>query len=170
MKTPAAVLCSLSILSVITYLDRVCISALGPRMQQEMSITPEKWGWVMGAFVLAYSAFEIPSGALGDRFGQRKVIARIVIWWSAFTSLTGMVSNFYALLLTRFLFGAGEAGAYPNMSGVIARWFPPEQRARAQGCIWGGRALDADARVARDVLRVRWVWPHLGRRLARVVS
>ena len=137
MRTPATVLTALALLSVITYLDRICISALGPRMQQDLGISPERWGWVMGAFTIAYAAFEIPAGALGDRFGQRKVIARIVLWWSAFTSLTGAMTNFYALLATRFLFGAGEAGAYPNISGVIARWFAAEQRARAQGLIWG---------------------------------
>lgn len=136
MKSPSAVLSALSVLSVITYLDRVCISAVGPRMQEDLSISPEQWGWVMGVFLVTYSALEIPSGAMGDRLGHRGVIGRIVLWWSAFTSLTGAVSNFYALLLTRLLFGAGEAGAYPNMSGVIARWFAPEQRARAQGCIW----------------------------------
>jgi ACS family glucarate transporter-like MFS transporter len=136
MKTPSAVLGALSALSVITYLDRVCISAVGPRMQEELSISPEQWGWVMGVFLITYSALEIPSGAMGDRLGHRRVIGRIVLAWSAFTALTGAVSNFYALLLTRLLFGAGEAGAYPNMSGVVSRWFPAERRARAQGCIW----------------------------------
>ena len=106
-------------------------------MQADLDISPAKWGWVMGIFVLAYSVFEIPSGALGDRVGQRKILARIVLWWSAFTSFTGMLSNFTALIVVRFLFGAGEAGAYPNITGVIARWFSPEQRARAQGCVWG---------------------------------
>jgi MFS transporter, ACS family, glucarate transporter len=123
-------------LSIITYLDRVCISVAGPRMQSELGITPERWGWVVGAFTLSYAIFEIPSGALGDRVGARRVLTRIVVWWSAFTSLTGMVSNFFALLFTRFMFGAGEAGAYPNSSSSISRWFPQTERARAHSFVW----------------------------------
>ena len=69
-------------------------------------------------FTLSYCLFEIPTGALGDRIGPRRVLTRVVLWWSAFTSLTGMVSNYYILLLTRFCFGAGEAGAFPNASVV----------------------------------------------------
>jgi MFS family permease len=130
------VLTLLVALSMITYLDRVCIAIAGPRMQADLGITPERWGWVLGAFVLSYGIFEIPSGALGDRIGQRKVLTRIVMWWSAFTSLTGAVFSYPALVAVRLLFGAGEAGAFPNMSGSIARWFAPTDQARAQGAVW----------------------------------
>jgi ACS family glucarate transporter-like MFS transporter len=123
----------LSLLLVITYLDRVCISVAGPRMQEALHIGPAGWGWVTGIFTLSYAAFEIPSGALGDRIGARRVLTRIVLWWSAFTSLTGLVTGYYPLLLTRFLFGMGEAGAYPNASVVVARWFPVQERGRAFG-------------------------------------
>ena len=105
-------------------------------MQDELHISPVRWGWILGAFVLSYGMFEIPAGALGDRSGQRRVLARIVLWWSVFTSLTGLARGFWQLFIIRFLFGAGEAGAYPNASGVIARWFPPIERARAQGAVW----------------------------------
>ena len=125
----------LSLLAVITYLDRVCISVAGPRMQDQLHIGPAAWGWVTSVFLLSYGVFEIPSGALGDRIGPRKVLTRIVLWWSAFTSLTGAVSNFYVLLATRFCFGAGEAGAFPNASTVIARWMPALKRGRACGTI-----------------------------------
>ena len=70
---------------------------------------------------------------LGDRIGPRRVLTRIVVWWSAFTALTGAMTGFYPLLLTRFLFGAGEAGAFPNASVVVSRWFPPRQRATMSG-------------------------------------
>ena len=102
-------------------------------MQEALHIGPAGWGWVTGIFTLAYGAFEIPSGALGDRIGPRKVLTRIVLWWSAFTSLTGLVTGFYPLLLTRFLFGMGEAGAFPNASVAVARWFPVRERGRAFG-------------------------------------
>ena len=136
MKYQHRVLGMLSLLSVITYLDRVCIAVAGPRMQEALHISPEAWGWVTSVFFLSYSAFEIPTGALGDRIGPRRVLARIVAWWSGFTTLTGMVSNYYVLLLVRFCFGAGEAGAYPNASAVIARWMPASKRTRAWGVVW----------------------------------
>lgn len=136
MKYRNRVLTLLFFLSIITYLDRVCISIAGPRMQTELGITPDQWGWVVGVFAIAYAAFEIPTGAMGDRIGPRKVLTRIVIWWSVFTSLTGLAWNYLILLPIRFLFGAGEAGAYPNTSASISRWFPTVERARAHGLVW----------------------------------
>lgn len=130
------VLALLFLLSIITYIDRVCISVAGPRMQSDLGMSPEQFGWVIGLFAIAYAAFEIPSGAMGDRVGPRKVLTRIVIWWSVFTSLTGLAWNYMVLLPVRFLFGAGEAGAYPNSSASISRWFPTEERARAHGLVW----------------------------------
>jgi MFS family permease len=123
----------LVLLSAITYLDRVCISVAGPRMQEKLHINPIGWGWVTGVFTLSYCLFEIPTGALADRIGPRRVLTRIVLWWSAFTALTGAMTSYYPLLLTRFLFGAGEAGAFPSSSVVVARWFPPAQRATMSG-------------------------------------
>jgi ACS family glucarate transporter-like MFS transporter len=136
LKKRRIVLGFLVTLSVITFLDRLAIAVAGPRMQSELRIPPEKWGWVLGSFALAYGLFEIPSGALGDRIGQKSVLTRIVLWWSAFTALTAAAGNYVQLVVTQFLFGAGEAGAYPNASGVIARWFPVSERARAQGAVW----------------------------------
>lgn len=104
-------------------------------MQEALHLGPVAWGWVTGIFTIAYAAFEIPSGALGDRIGPRRVLTRVVLWWSVFTSLTGMVTGFYSLLAARFLFGAGEAGAFPNASVAMSRWFPVEERGRAFG-IW----------------------------------
>jgi MFS transporter, ACS family, glucarate transporter len=130
------VLLLLVLLAVITFLDRIAIASAGPRIQAELGISPQLWGWILGSFVLSYGLFEIPTGALGDRLGQRRVLTRIVIWWSVFTGLTGAAVSSGQLLAIRFLFGAGEAGAYPNMSGALARWFSAEERARTQGYIW----------------------------------
>ncbi len=136
MKYRHRVLILLFFLSIITYLDRVCISVAGPEMQRDLDISPEWWGWVVGVFAVSYAAFEIPSGALGDRIGARKVLTRIVIWWSGFTAATGAANSLAMLLPIRFLFGAGEAGAYPNTSGSISKWFPVQERARAHGIVW----------------------------------
>jgi ACS family glucarate transporter-like MFS transporter len=136
MKYQHRVLGMLSLLSIITYVDRVCIAVAGPRIQDSLHISPQEWGWVTSVFFLSYSAFEIPTGMLGDRIGPRRVLTRIVLWWSAFTSLTGAVSSYSFLLLVRFCFGMGEAGAYPNASAVIARWIPAQHRGRAWGIVW----------------------------------
>src|SRR5262245_31113976 len=133
LKHRHRVLAFLTLLAAITYVDRVCISVAGPRMQEDLGIDPVAWGWVTAMFTLSYCLFEIPTGALGDRLGPRRVLTRIVLWWSAFTALTGAVSSYPLLLATRFLFGAGEAGAFPNASIVVARWFPATQRASMSG-------------------------------------
>jgi ACS family glucarate transporter-like MFS transporter len=137
MKTRYLVLLMLILLSIITYMDRICIGVLAGPMQKDLGISDAGWGWVISAFLIAYGLFEVPTGALGDLFGQRKMLTRIVLWWSAFTVLTGVATNYYVLVATRFLFGAGEAGAYPNASGCISRWFPAGERGRAQGLVWG---------------------------------
>jgi ACS family glucarate transporter-like MFS transporter len=148
-------------LAIITFLDRIAISSAGPRIQEELGIPPDLWGWILGAFVLSYGVFEIPAGALGDRVGPRRVLTRIVVWWSAFTCLTGAAFSFPQLLATRFLFGAGEAGAYPNMAGVLAQWFQPHERARTQGFIWAasrfGGAL-APILVVPLQTHIGWRW------------
>jgi ACS family glucarate transporter-like MFS transporter len=136
MKYQHRIMGMLSLLAVITYVDRVCIAVAGPRMQDELGISPEAWGWVASVFFFSYGAFEIPTGLLGDRIGPRKVLTRIVIWWSAFTALTGTIASYPWLLIVRFCFGMGEAGAYPNASIVISRWIPSHRRARAWGVVW----------------------------------
>ena len=136
MKYQHRVVGMLALLAIITYLDRICIAVAGPQMQDSLGISPQAWGWVTSAFFFSYAGFEIPTGALGDRIGPRRVLTRIVLWWSAFTSLTGVVSSYPLLLLTRFCFGAGEAGAYPNASIVIGRWIPQRKRASVWGVVW----------------------------------
>jgi MFS transporter, ACS family, glucarate transporter len=159
VKYQHRVLGMLSLLSVITYLDRVCIAVAGPRMQDALHISPEAWGWVTSVFFLSYSAFEIPTGALGDRIGPRRVLTRVVAWWSAFTALTGTVSNYFILLLVRFCFGVGEAGAYPNASAVIARWIPVARRTRAWGTVWMTSQIGAALSPVLVVpLQIRYGW------------
>ena len=130
------VLILLYFLILITYLDRVTISIVGVRIKSAFHLSNTQFGLVLSAFVLAYSLFEIPSGVLGDRLGQRKVLLRIVIWWSLFTALTGCVFSLGSLIAVRFLFGMGEAGAYPNSCGVISRWVPKSETSR--GMSWLG--------------------------------
>lgn len=149
----------LILLFAILYLDRVCISVAGPRMQEELGIDPVGWGWVTGVFTLAYALFEIPTGVMGDRLGARRVLARVVGWWSLFTALTGAVTGFLPLLVVRFLFGAGEAGAFPNASIVVARWFTAAQRATISGVnLMAGQMGGALAPLLVLPIQQRWGW------------
>ena len=153
------VIALLILLFAITYLDRVCISVAGPRMQDDLHIDPIGWGWVTGVFALAYCLFEIPTGALGDRIGPRRTLTRIVLWWSAFTMLTGTVTRYPLLLTTRFLFGVGEAGAFPNAGVVVARWFPPSQRATLSGVyLMASQVGGALAPLVVVPIQMRWGW------------
>ncbi|MFA5908403.1 MAG: MFS transporter [Vicinamibacterales bacterium] len=120
-------------LTAITYLDRICISAAAPFMMKDLGLSVLEMSAVFSAFTLSYSLFEVPSGWLGDVIGPRRVLMRIVIWWSAFTMATGVVQGFRSLLAVRFLFGAGEAGAFPNLARSLSRWFPLRERGRANG-------------------------------------
>ncbi len=129
------VLAFLCTLSFVVYLDRICIGqAVGP-IQQELGIDNRWMSYILGAFTLAYGLFEIPTGHWGDRYGSRGVLTRIVLWWSAFTALTGAATGVAMLIVVRFLFGAGEAGAMPNICRVVARWFPSSARGHAQGLV-----------------------------------
>src|SRR5258708_6759074 len=131
-------------LSLITYLDRICIMRVSRNMRDDLLITGVQMGMVFSAFAVGYALFEVPGGWMGDRWGSRRVLMRIVIWWSIFTALTGLIFPVEGvpwvalglMLLVRFSFGAGEAGAYPNLTGVGRFWFPRGEGARARGAFW----------------------------------
>jgi MFS family permease len=154
------VLAFLGTLVFVLYLDRICIGKAAPSIESDLGITHEAMGYVFGAFTIAYGLFEVPTGRWGDRFGSRGVITRIVVWWSLFTALTGsvptfawnsglslpwtdsggsaiplVIDSFAALLVVRFLFGAGEAGALPNTARVVSQWFPLHERSMVHGVI-----------------------------------
>jgi MFS family permease len=129
------------LLAAITYLDRVAISVTRGEIQRDLGLDLVQMGTVFSAFYVAYAAFEIPSGWWGDRVGSRAVLARIVTWWSAFTVLTAAAFSYHSLVAVRFLFGAGEAGAWPNVTRTFSRWFPLQERGRAQGVFFMGAHL-----------------------------
>lgn len=159
MKKRHGVLTLLGAVSIITFLDRLAIAVTGVNVQRELQLTPVKWGWVLSSYVIANTVFEIPSGALGDRYGQRGELTRIAAWWSIFTALTGWCRSFWQLFLTRFLFGVGAAGAYPNAAGVIPHWFPRQERARSQGVVWAASRLGAAlAPLLLVPLQIRFGW------------
>jgi ACS family glucarate transporter-like MFS transporter len=147
------------LLAVVTYLDRICISAAAPFIMKDLGLSVLQMSAVFSAFTLAYSLFEIPSGWLGDVRGPRRVLTRIVLWWSGFTMLTGMSRGFGSLLAIRFLFGAGEAGAFPNMVRAFSQWFPSRERGSANGVLFFGSRLGGVLSAPVALLLIgRWGW------------
>jgi MFS family permease len=125
----------LCVLTFILYLDRSCIGQAATFVQRDLALTDGELGLVFAAFTVAYGLFEVVTGHWGDRYGSRSVLTRIVIWWSLFTALTGSATGFLSLIVVRFLFGAGEAGAFPNAARVTQTWFPPDRRGSIRGLI-----------------------------------
>lgn len=128
-------------LAGVTYLDRVCVGVLAPSIMADLRITPIQMSLVFNAFTAAYALFEMPTAWWADRIGSRRVLTRIVLWWSAFTMLTAAAASYGVMLVVRFLFGAGEAGAWPNAARVFSRWIPLRERGRVQGIFFAGAHL-----------------------------
>jgi MFS transporter, ACS family, glucarate transporter len=155
------VLAFLCTLALLLYVDRVCIGQAAASIERDLSLSKTQMAWIFNAFTLAYCLFEVPTGHWGDRYGSRGVIARIAIWWSIFTALSGAAFGFYSLLAIRFLFGAGEAGAYPNTARVITRWFPLKARGKVRGAVVFVSFIGASIApvVAAYLIRlVEWRW------------
>jgi MFS family permease len=129
------------LLAMVTYLDRACIGTLAPDIMRDLHLTKDQMSWVYSAFALAYAAFEIPTAWWADRRGTRLVLTRIVLWWSGFTMLTAAAWSFASLVVTRFLFGAGEAGAWPSVARTFSRWIPRSERGTIQGIFFSGAHL-----------------------------
>jgi MFS family permease len=128
-------------LAAVTYFDRVCISTLAPDIMRDLGLSRVQMSLVFSAFTLAYAAFEIPTAWWGQKVGTRRVLTRIVGWWSAFTIATGLANSYASLLAIRFLFGAGEAGAWPNATRTFSRWIPLTERGKVQGIFFAGAHL-----------------------------
>lgn len=128
-------------LAMVTYLDRACIGKLAPDIMRDLELSKEQMSWVFSAFALAYALFEVPTAWWADRRGTRRVLTRIVLWWSALTMATGAAFSYGSMLVVRFLFGAGEAGAWPCVARTFSKWIPLAQRGRVQGIFFAGAHL-----------------------------
>ena len=147
------------LLSTVLYLDRAALSVLAPAIRRDLNIGPMEMGWIFSAFVWGYALFHVPAGWLGDRIGARKVLSAIVVLWSAFTAATALAWNFASLMVVRFLFGAAESGATPNMSRSFSRWIPQAERGRAQGVYFAGMSAGgALAPPLVTAMLLAWGW------------
>ena len=128
---------------MITYMDRVVISSAAPTIQKEFGFSLVTMGWILASFRWGYALFQIPGGWLGDWIGPRRALALVVAWWSLFTSVTALTWSATSMAAARFLFGLGEAGAFPIATRSLSRWMLPHERGFAQGVTHAGSRLGA---------------------------
>ena len=127
----------------LAYVDRASISQAAPNIMRDLGLSKLQMGYVFSAFGLAYAALELPSGWLCDRIGARKVLTRVVLFWSVLTAATGLAWSYLSMLIIRLFFGAGESGCFPSLAKIFSEWLPAEERAIAEGwkaamARWGG--------------------------------
>ncbi len=130
-------------LSVLLYVDRTCISTAKDEIVKEFVLSDIQWAWVLASFALGYALFQTPGGMMADRLGSRGVLTAVVTAWSIFTGMTAIAWNFASLIVIRFLFGAGEAGAFPGLAKVVYAWIPIRERGLVKGINFSGSRIGA---------------------------
>ena len=144
---------------MITYFDRVLMGSATPSIQKEFGFSVTTMAWILSSYQWAYALFQIPGGWLGDRFGARRTLTAIVIWWSVFTALIPFSWSDYSMAACLFLFGMGEAGAFPNATRSLARWMLPSERGIAQRTTHAGsRLASAAAPILVATLITHYTW------------
>lgn len=146
-------------LTLLLYVDRICISVAKDPISESLDLSKEQMGWVLSAFALGYAVFQTPGGMLADKYGARRILTVIVIVWSFFTGLTAKAWNYMSMLLIRFLFGAGEAGAFPAINRAVVSWIPLNERGIVTGINFSGSRLGAAfAMPLLSVIIMDWGW------------
>ena len=153
------------LLSLLLYVDRTCISTAKDAVTRDLGLSNEQWSWVLASFAFGYALFQTPGGALADRLGGRMVLTAVVTLWSIFTGLTAAAWNLGSLLVVRFLFGAGEAGAFPGMARVVYSWIPVQERGLVKGINFSGSRIGA----ALAMPGIAWLIQQLGWKQSFVV-
>jgi sugar phosphate permease len=145
------------LLAVLAYMDRVCLSMAAPSVRRDLGLDQVQMGYVFSTFALAYALFGSPSGWLGDRFGPKKILVFAVVWWSVCLAATGMARSLAALIVIQLLFGAGEAGCFPNLTKAITIWLPKNERSQAQGLMWTFARLGGAFTPPVMLLLINWL-------------
>jgi sugar phosphate permease len=121
-------------------------------------------GYIFSAFVWAYALFQVPGGWLSDRFGARRVLGSVVAYWSIMTALTGAAFSAGSFIAIRFLFGIGEAGAFPGATRAMQLWYPRSERGFVQGITHSASragAAIAPPLVLLIMVNFGWRWAFL---------
>src|ERR1700719_1711245 len=132
-KTRWLVLLLISLMYMITYMDRTGISIAAPAIAREFGLSQTALGIVFSVFLWAYALGQIPLGSLADRLGPRLVLLIIVPCWSVMTAMTAIAGGLASLIVIRFVFGLAEAGAFPTATRAMQLWFPKAERGIVHG-------------------------------------
>lgn len=126
------VLLILTLVYVVNYLDRQILGILLPYIQKEFVLNDFEGGLLSGTvFAVIYATLGVPLATLADRWSRRNIIVASLATFSLMTVLSGYVTQFWQLILTRFCTGIGEAGTGPSINSMIADLYPPHKRAGA---------------------------------------
>lgn len=144
-----------------TFMDRICISTASDLIMSDLNISDQMMGYVFAIFAVSYALFQVPAGWFADAYGPKKALIIVVGFWSSFTALSGAAWNAISMLIIRFFFGAGEAGAFPGATRAIFNWVPSKERGLANGIFHsGGRIGAAFSLLLMPILirSVGWRW------------
>ena len=144
-------------LSVLLYVDRACISTAKDAIVLDIGLSDIQWAWVLASFAFGYALFQTPGGMMADRLGSRSVLTVVVSAWSIFTGMTAIAWSFSSLLVIRFLFGVGEAGAFPGIAKVVYAWIPVNERGLIKGINFSGSRIGAA--IAMPLISERRIEP-----------
>lgn len=146
------------LMAVLLYLDRFCISFAEVFIKDELGLSDEQIGLLLGSFFVSYALCQVPSGWFSDRFGSRKMLTIYILMWSLFTAMTGLATGFISLLIFRLGFGLSQAGAYPTSANIVSKWMPLTERGFASSMVTvGGRIGGALAPVLTALLIILFV-------------
>jgi sugar phosphate permease len=137
------VLLLLSLMYLITYLDRVSLGIAAQRIRAEYGFSADTMGFIFSAFIWSYAIFQVPGGWLGDRFGPRRVLSAIMAYRTVIAVLTTTARGFGSFWGIRFSLGVGEAGAFPTATRAMQMWFPRDERGFVQGVSHAASRLGA---------------------------
>ena len=126
-----------------TFMDRICISTASDLIMSDLNISPQMMGNIFGIFAVSYALLQVPAGWFADAYGPKKALLIVVGFWSSFTALSGAAWNTISMLVIRFFFGAGEAGAFPGATRAVFNWVPAKERGLANGIFHSGGRVGA---------------------------
>ncbi len=125
----------------ISYFDRQTLPVAIAAIQHNIPLSNQQFSWLQTGFLLSYAALYVIGGRLLDLLGTRNGFLLIMLWWSLACALHSLATGFVLLLVARFLLGAGEGGAFPAATRVVAEWIAPHERSTAMGLINAGTAV-----------------------------
>ncbi|MGW9044449.1 MFS transporter [Streptomyces lydicus] len=123
--------------SGMALLDSTVVNVALPKIGADLNADLAVLQWTVTAYLLTLSSLILLGGALGDRYGRRRIFVIGVVWFAAASLACGLAPNAGVLIAARALQGVGGALLTPGSLALIQAVFHPDDRARAVGA-WSG--------------------------------